>query len=293
MKVAIVTTVFNRSHSIQSLIRRLDDQKDKDFRLYVVDHGTNPLKPVQSEHFSVEWLRGSPEMWFSAAANFGLRYVQNEQRESVVVFLNDDASFSDPEFFKKLAGDLKPDEIMGCMCIDQKGLIVYSGLRFRPLKFAFDKFDHGKKLEFDCHEPIVACDTLPTRCIAFHTSALEKVGYLNEKALPQYASDFEWTIRAKRNGYRLLMRRDIHIRTAINPLTTQSSGRRFYERNKLKSFINDFLNPHRQGNLRDLINFSRLVFSWPYRPIFIFIHVMRRFGGFVITNYFQLSVPKQ
>ena len=134
---------------------------------------------------------------------------------------------------------------------------------------------------------LIECDVLPTRGIIFPATLLGEIGFLDQKSLPHYGSDFEWTARAKRSGYKLYMRTDTFMISESNALDKRASGQRIYESDPLKYFQKDLFNRHKNGNIYDLFHYSRKVFKFPYNGLFFSYNASKRVGGFLYSNYIK------
>lgn len=253
--------------------------------MIVIDHGTKPitLQPAPN----IEILKCSSDLWFSGAVNVGLRMLQKKvQADGFVMLLNDDVRLEDQNWLKMMIEQAGEDRVIACSAVDYEDRVVYAGLNLKPAAFRYLRRHQGddiKKLGLQSNES----DVLPTRGIIFPLMALEKVGLLNEKRLPQYGSDFEWSARAKKNGYKLFIVTNPFLRTEMNAATSTASGRNIYRSPKIRNFLRDFLNPHRNGNLYLIRNYSSLVFPFPYSLLYFGYHTMRKIGGFVLTNYIR------
>ena len=57
----------------------------------------------------------------------------------------------------------------------------------------------------------IECDWLPGMGTVTHKSVYEKIGMLDEIRFPQYHGDSDFTLRAKKRGYKIIVYPDLKI----------------------------------------------------------------------------------
>lgn len=281
----IVIPIFNRFSELNSLLSQLAKQSHQNFEIVLIDHGTNDFsKP--SVPFPLTVLKRSSDLWFTGAVNEGLRWIlQQPTPSSHVMILNDDVQLEGHDWLEKMLNACPPNEFVCSSARSSDGTLIYSGLSLSRIRFRFVHIDQGQSEPSGGEK--YESDTLPTRGIVFPFESLEKVGLLNEKDLPQYGSDYEWTTRAKRVGYRLSVLRSASLKTTLNPVSFGVSGRKKYSQPKLLNFFRDLFNPYKTGSLSVSYRMGRSIFSRPYLYVFMGYHFLRKTAGFVLTNYIK------
>jgi GT2 family glycosyltransferase len=283
--VAIVIPIFNRFEPVERLFDNLESQSFRNFAIFLVDHGNTDFKPAKSRSFPLQIIKESSDLWFTGAANAGLRTVYERRQEfTYCILLNDDVQVPDPDWLETMLQAVSEDTIVSCTAVNPNHQVIYSGLVLERSKFNFIKIDASQAFEKISRSPI-SCDTLPTRGLCFPLSLIKKVGFLNERYLPHYGSDYEWTTRAKNHGFTLLMLRTVYIVTDINPHFSRVSGRKIYDKSRISKFLKDFFNPHVGGNFFQILHFGRLTFRFPYSLGYVLYHSSRKIGGFLYVNY--------
>jgi GT2 family glycosyltransferase len=287
-RLAIVVPVFNRFDKMDTLLADLGMQTwSGSFQVIVVDHGTKDYQAPPGAPATV--IKRSSDLWFTGAMNAGLRHLQqapNYADLSHIVLINDDVRLPDPGFLERMVARATESSIVGCMALDPNGKVIYTGVKLGRFSARYLSLDEGKPAS-QVHDGETICDVLPTRGICFRKSALERVGLLAEAQLPQYGSDFEWTSRARRMGFELVMLRSTHLITRVDDRPGKASGRVRYPSAPFASFMAEFMNPKRMGSLPLLLQYTRLVFSPLYRWYFVSVTVARRFAGFIFTNFLR------
>ncbi len=277
--VHIVTSIYERD-SVNSLIKILEQQSLVNISLIIVDHSISKQKIISSSLVNIRVICAPSHFWFTAAINTGLKEVSSTLKDSPIIILNDDILIKGEDFIANLIKPVvaSPLSIVGAVCINMDTeLVEYSGFKFSYLKCAFlpnktnDSFDN---------------DTLPTRAIAFNSNLLTHIGLLNEDVLPQYGSDYEWTIRAKKYGYKLLISSECKIYTKVDDSTRHIvSARKVYRTDKLSTFFSELFSDKKQNSVITNLRFSSLVFNPIYSLYFTMYRALKVIIGFIITNY--------
>lgn len=288
VKLAIITPVYNRFNHLFDLLQSLNFQKFRDFQVVVVDHGTEDFEADYKNYkFNINIIKASPSLWFTGATNTGIRYVLNHEKQlSFIMIMNDDIKIKDENFLQTFVNESKNNAIISCMAINSDNQkVIYAGIRLKKIKCLYHLQYQDCKPE-EIHEDKIFCDVLPTRSTLVPISVIKQIGLLNEKKLPQYRSDYEWTNRAKKNNIDLIMLTSTYLETqrSINIVT----GLNKYTKNKFYFFTKDLFNQHKSGNIYDMINYPFLVFSWPYALFFITVCLSRKLLAFTMINYLTM-----
>lgn len=289
-RIAIVVPVFNRFQFLPRLLKSLS-RHDLDVHFIIVDHGSKnlSLQNLGGEDFKnvgCEILKRSPKLWFTGAANEGLRHLQSQASFTHGLLINDDVIIEDPLWWDKMLARSTENHLVSCMAVSEDKRTHYSSLKLNRLKFNYTHVDQGRKMS-EIPPAAWNCDVLPTRGLLFRPEQLAKIGLMAEKELPHYASDYEWTARAKALGFQLLMTSETYLVTEMKESSKEVSGRRKYKGRDPKAFWSDLFNPHLQGNMITTSNYAKLVFQSPYRQAFVSFRFLKKTLGFVKTNYWN------
>lgn len=295
--ISVVIPIFNRFAEIIRLLDQLNAQSYQSFKVFIVDHGTEDLiLDTSSYTFQIEIIKASSNLWFTGAINRGLEYLINDANTSIkyALIMNDDILIEDLNFIEKLLDEANDKKIVSCMAITEQNNIIYAGLKLEKFKFRYRRIGQGKNRD-KLSEEKVNCDVLPTRCLLVPIRVIKQIGLLNENRLPHYGSDYEWTSRAKKYGFELIMINWIYIKTKIN--NKEVSGRKKYEKPIISTFLKEFFNQYRRSNIYEILNYSFLVFGFPYNLIFALFSILRKITGFLFTNFimmpYQLTISKK
>lgn len=281
--------MFNRFEYIYDLLKKLDIQEGVSLEIFIVDHGTKDILIERSAyHIPIFILKRSPNLWFTGAVNQGIREAIKDNSFNYLSIMNDDVDIEDSRFFINLLSYFNyfDNAIIAASCIDFYGFIEYAGITYHKIKCVHTYHHRGynKSHLNQNKKKYFVCDVLPTRTIVLPASGIYDFGFLDERNFPQYGSDYEWTARAKRQGYRLIMARDIFIRSNRFEKSLRF-GMRKYDSTKIKSFIMDFFDVYSCGNYFQIKNYGKLCFSNKIEGYYyILCNICRRLLGFFYAN---------
>jgi len=285
--ISIVIPIFNRFAEIIRLLDQLNAQSYQNFKVIIIDHGTEDFILDKSLYsFQIEIIKASSDLWFTGAVNRGLEHILNTPQTTIkyVLIMNDDIIIEDIDFLRKLLNEGNDRKIVSCMAITKDNEIIYAGIKLEKYKLKYKCIGKGTNID-TLNSAKISCDVLPTRCTLVPVNVIHQIGFLNEHRLPHYASDYEWTNRAKKKGFDLITLTNIYIKTELN--TNEVSGRKKYE--SQGDFIKDFFNKYKRTHLFQIVNYSFLVFHFPYNILFSSHLIIRKLTGFFLTNFFGRS----
>jgi len=202
-RIYILTAVHNDLEDTKKLLSSIYAQTFKDVEVFLVDDGSTDgtSKYIKSNYPKVNVIEGDGNLWWTASLNLGLKKILEKAKEDDFVWIiNNDCFFSKDVlgklllFVKSLKGK---KNIVGSIVLDAKTKRVFeSGVKinWRKLKFKQSNLKKGEKI-----------DALPTKGTLYPVKAFKELSLFDAKHFPHYFSDYEYTIRAKRSGYRLLI----------------------------------------------------------------------------------------
>jgi GT2 family glycosyltransferase len=229
--IYVVMPVHNRLALTRACLAHLAVQSRTDVLTILVDDGSSDgtSETVAREFPSVVTLSGDGDLWWTGATNLGLAWVlERAAGADYVLTLNDDTSF-DADYLECLvrAADECQPALIGSLAIDSdRAVVVEGGVRINWLTAKRLPIARGVAVS-DLTEwrPLpVAVDVLPGRGTLIPVSAFRAVGLFDAINLPHYGADYEFSRRAARAGYRLLVSYDAVIR--VQPSQTGLHGSR-------------------------------------------------------------------
>jgi GT2 family glycosyltransferase len=231
----------------------------------------NEYKNILS--FQITEIAGNSDEYWSATLNRGLAYAKTKMTlDDWIIVSNIDISFnydivSDLIRKAKLKGNCQ----IGALAISGKNAMS-SGVIMKSwfLTKTFHPYA-GLKSEIIPRNQSVKVDYLPGRCFVFPANQLFNIGLIQEKKLPHYHADYEFSYRLKKIGCVPYIDSDIQIFVDMQNtgLSIYSSKIGLLEKILNLSSVKNPSNPYYR------INFVLMVFPLLYIPTGIILYLAR------------------
>jgi GT2 family glycosyltransferase len=276
--IYVVLPVHNRINVTKNFIGCLKRQTYKNYHLILVDDGSTDgtAEYVEKEIDNLTVLYGDGNLWWAGSLSKAYRYLSKIKAvdEDIVLINNDDSTF-DPDYFERVINDrdLKPETL-----IISPGHSISSD--FIERGFAIDwpslmvyKLEEGQ-------EP----DAVTTRGLYMHYATYKSLGPLHPWLLPHYLSDLEYTIRAKRRGFKLVISSHSHVY-----VDRARTGSHRDDAKTLKEFLfNHLISKKTAYNTFYWGNFVLLAAPWKYKLKafrLVYIRFYRKLTKFIKETY--------
>lgn len=276
----IIVPTFNRLEIFKKFIKQMEAQKNRNFRLVVVDHGKNRTNYRDPEVIVVE----SDVNGWSLAMNIGLQYLFNTmhvREDDHIMFLNDDV-WIDEDFIDTAykAIEQKPDACIGSVCYAcGTDLTLHVNMKLHKMKAHFQYLNINRPLG-SMEDTFYDSDVLKGRGTIYPVRVIQTIGLLNEKKLPMYRADHEMAYRAKKCGCEVCVYGKWHVGAALDS-PHQVDGKLSF----LQNYRNIFLHMISVQNIRDLWNFSWCCFEPFYASYYFLVNLMRSHYIFLRTYF--------
>lgn len=214
--IFIIIPVFNRRELTRHCLKSLDRQNYKEFKVVVVDDGsTDGTSEMIKEQFPmVQLVKGDGNLWWAGATNVGLDYVfahMKPDNSDYILTLNNDLEV--PEDYLDSLFDYASSHrkaIIGSVSVNihDPEQINFCGISWNQFtaKYHLKSRDYGYSYsELTSKNDFVYSDMLPGRGTLIPMQVFNEIGKYDAHNFPQYAADEDFSLRARRKGWDLLI----------------------------------------------------------------------------------------
>ena len=275
----VVIPVFNRRQYTRDCLLSLRQQTRTDFRVVVVDDGSTDgtAEMLAREFPEVEVVIGNGQLFWTAGVNAGIRRALALQATRVMTMNNDVLAL--PDFMAQMlaAAERHPTALLGPLELDVRtGQPVYGGERLDwRTNTRRDLLAELPPAERRGLHPVTY---LPGRGLLVPLAVIETIGLFDERRLPHYLADFDYTSVARRHGFPVFCNYDARLSTY-----PEESGQEQTRRQRsLRGYYQHLFGIRGGGNL---VNFTHFTFKncpRPYLPYYLLNGYARRLVGYFL-----------
>ncbi|GAC1370780.1 MAG: hypothetical protein NVSMB30_09750 [Hymenobacter sp.] len=276
----IVIPVFNRWPYTRACLESLRQQTSQAFRVVVVDDGsTDETAAALARDFpEVEVVPGTGNLFWTAGVNAGIRRARALGATRVMTMNND--VLAAPDFVAQMlaAADQHPTAVLGSLEFDAAtGEVIYGGER---LDFRTNtRHDVLAELPAGHRTGLHPVTYLPGRGLLIPGAVLDKIGLFDEKRLPHYLADFDYTSVARRAGFPVYCNYAAQLRTY-----PEESGQTLTRRQRsVKGYFQHLFSIRGGGNMLNFTHFALKNCPRPYLPYFLLNGYARRLLGYFLN----------
>lgn len=254
-KISIIIPIHNRlevtKEGLRSIYQSLkgvnEFSQQFEFEIIVIDDGStdNSGKWIKEHYSKVHLLEGDGELWWSGAVNVGVKFAIEKLSSSFILLWNNDV-IPHKDYFKNLllAINENKDRVIGPYIYDHTTKDLWAtGGRFNTLTGA-RTMKIGKIKENKYVYPwLTGMGTL------IPTAVVKKIGYWDNINFPQYHGDFDFTLRAAKEGVDVVSLKNLIIYNKTEYSTYQGVD--------IKSFFKSFTKKGSRYNIYDEIKIYR------------------------------------
>ena len=286
--ISIVIPVHNRHDYTRQCLMCLSVQTCRDFQIIVVDDGSTDGtdEMIRREFPDVIVLKGDGNLWWAEATNWGIRYAQerrNPRQHSFVLTLNDDTRVN-PDYLQTLLDAHKRHQpcLVGSVSVDSDNpdKVEYAGSEFE-LYIARGRHlaaDYGYSYQtLISRTTFVESKSLPGRGMLIPMAVFDEIGLFDSKNFAHYMADIEFSLRASKAGYRLI----VNTRSLVYEFV-EATGIQVEKGVSLKQFIEGFTSVKSPTNLRVRYNFA--IAHSKTKLLYFFFDVGRICTGFLLRK---------
>jgi GT2 family glycosyltransferase len=280
MKIWICIPVFNRKEMTLKCLASLHQQTFINFTVIICDHGSSDgtSEAILQQFPDVVVINADSSLWWTGAINVCVRYVlEHAVEHDKLLTLNNDTELP-PDYLQHLAScsEKYQNAIITSVIHDIKtGELIDIGYRQNWLLAT------SKPLNFENHHvnndnDVIEITHASARGTLLPIAVFNKIGLYDEKHLPHYAADYDFTFKAVRAGFKIYVCKNCRVFSYIEATGQTSVLSEF----STKSFLDYFTGMRSPANLK-----ARFWLGWnncPKRilPIYKLIDFVRIFGSY-------------
>jgi GT2 family glycosyltransferase len=261
-QVYVVIPVHNRLGATKECLESLRDQIYQWFHIVIVDDGSDDgTADFLQEHYpGITILKGDGQLWWTGATNLGVEYALTVAgRKDYILTLNNDTVL--PTDYLETMMSLSrqaPTALIGSIALDsdRRTLVVDEGIRIGWFSAKFTKI---KSTSENRVRSFYTVSVLPGRGTLIPARTFRDIGLFDAKNFPHYAADYDFSLRARKAGYTLLLHPDCYLYSKTK-LTGISN---IYSKVSFTAWLKSFSSIKSPNNLK-----IRLRFGLRHPPIF-------------------------
>jgi GT2 family glycosyltransferase len=202
--LCIVIPVYNRLQFTKECLESLEKQTVRADKIIIVDDGsTDGTGEVLAEWYpDVTVLRGDGTLFWTASINKGIRHALLLGADHVMTLNND--TIASPTFVENMlrASRAVPQSLVGALDVDSSTRKPYYGGEILNWKWSTSRYllDFLRK---DEQKGLHEVSLFPARGLLIPRLVFDNIGLFDEERLPHYMADYDFTLTAARNGYKI------------------------------------------------------------------------------------------
>ncbi|MFD2937187.1 glycosyltransferase family 2 protein [Spirosoma flavum] len=260
--ISIVIPVHDRKEYTRQCLTCLFAQTYRNFQIVIVDDGsTDGTAEMISQQFpSVVVLKGDGNLWWTEATNWGIRYAQkgvDKRDENFVLTLNDDTRVA-PDYLQTMLDAYRKHKpcLIGSVSVDSDNpeKLEYAGAIFELYTAGGHHLSedyNSSYRELAARTSYLESHSLPGRGTLIPMEVFDRIGLFDSKKYIHYMSDIEFSVRARKAGYRLI----VNVPSVVYEYV-EATGIQVERKISLKDFINGFTSIKSPTNLKVRYHFA-------------------------------------
>ena len=259
--VFVVIAVHNRRVITSQCLEKLQKQSYNPVKIIVIDDGSTDgtAEMIRKDYPNVIILIGDGNFWWSKSMNTGINYVLKQANESDLVLTLNDDTFFDIDYIKTIVNDINnnPNTILGSLIlINGTNNVFFAGSLFHEWT-GKDKpnFQIGEKFKSEDNQ-FLNTDYLPGRGTVIPVYIFNKIGLFDDIKLPHYLADYDFTLRAKKNGIKLIVNTKMIIKTNLDRIIVEKNT-------NIRTLLRSLFDIKSSSRLIDLYMFAKNNAKWP------------------------------
>lgn len=277
--ICVVIPVFNRKEYTRECLRSLYNQTQRVDYIIVVDDGsTDGTKEMLAWEFpEVLVIEGDGQLFWTASVNLGVK-VALSMGADYVMTLNNDTVASTTLIEKMLtAAKQNPGALIGALDIDMTTKKPYYGGEIFNWRTGSSQYLLGK-LKKEDQTGLHEVSLFPGRGLIIPRIVFDTVGLFEEVMLPHYMADYDFTMLARKKGFKVYCNYDAKLFT----YPEEGGDHKIRKRKSLKNYFNHLFSIKGGGNLKNFTIYTLRNCPPKDMAIALMAGYVRRIGGYWI-----------
>lgn len=275
--ICIVIPVHNRKRFTRDCLKSLQNQtQPADFIIVVDDGSTDGTREMLINEFpEVIVIQGDGNLFWTAAINLGINVALNMNANYVMTLNND--TVATPDFIENMMirAEENPLALLGALDLDiitkqpYYGGEIFNWASGRS-KYLLDTLIAENRMGL--HE----VSLFPARGLLIPERVFKKIGLFEERYLPHYMADYDFTQRARAYGFPIYCNYDAKLYT----YPEEGGDHKIRKQKTLKNYFDHLFSIRGGGNLRNFTIYT--LRNCPSNEIVraLIAGYFRRLGGF-------------
>ena len=275
--IYIVIPVHNRKEFTRNCLHSLQRQTVTATQIIVVDDGstdgTNEM--LVKEFPGVIVLSGNGDLFWTASINLGITHALAAGADYILTLNND--TVATENFLEQMlrAARSSPNSLLGALDVDMKTRKPYYGGEWVDWVWGDSRYllDELKAEEqMGLHE----VHLFPARGLLIPRIVFETVGLFEEKKLPHYLADYDFTQMARRNGFKVYCNYDAKLYTYPD----EGEDHKLRKEKSIRKYFLHLFSIKGGGNLKNFTIYAFRNCPRKYLPASLLTGYLRRFAGY-------------
>lgn len=284
--VMIVTPIHNGKDHTLAFLNSLREQTYKNLAVIIVDDGSTDgsAEAIKAGFPEVTVLTGDGSLWWSGSTNLGVKRAVHDGADYIFTVNNDVTIY--PEAISELVSVASKNtrSLVGSMVVYQgePDRVWYCGAYFDQ-KAADMAHRLGQTKDY---QNIKKSDWLAGMGVLIPVEAFGEAGLYDERHFPQYFGDADFSLRAKKCGFTLL----VNPKAVVEADVQSSWISRAIEKPSWKVFYQIFFSIKSQYHLGIRYRFYRLY--WPGNYVVALFKFYLLLGKGFLWPYFKINIKR-
>ncbi|MBI1767582.1 MAG: glycosyltransferase family 2 protein [Bacteroidetes bacterium] len=275
--IYIVIPVHNRKEFTRKCLYSLQHQTVSGHRIIVVDDGSTDgtSEMLVKEFPEVIVLPGNGTLFWTAAINLGIRHALTNGAEYILTLNNDTVASED--FLEQMHfwASLTHDALLGALDVDMKTQKPYYGGEW--VDWVWDDSRYLlDELRVEEQKGLQEVHLYPARGLLIPKIAFDKIGLFEEKKLPHYLADYDFTQMARRHGFKIYCNYDAKLYT----YPEEGGDHKLRKKKNLRNYFLHLFGIRGGGNLKNFTIYTLRNCPKKYLPASLLTGYLRRLAGY-------------